>query len=83
MVMGLNPKFKIGDSAFVMDTAECVINNRVCRIPLGTEVKVRTVSVLKARGYTPEVRYEVNFPGAPLVCWLDESRLTPRILDVL
>jgi hypothetical protein len=80
--MGTNPKFGIGDSAYVMDKAEFVVDNKVFRIPLGTEVKVRTVSVLKAKGYSPEIRYEVNFPGAPLVCWLDQACLTPRILDV-
>lgn len=81
-VMGIRTKFKTGDSAFIVGTAFVVNNLQVYRIPLGTEVKVRTISVINSVGHS-EVRYGVNFNKGSMICWLDERQLGRRILDVV
>lgn len=79
------PKFAVGQVVYVVDTADCVRNNTVVRIPMGTPVTVQAVSVLKTKAsravFAAEVRYNCPLPGVP-VCWIDEDRLSSLVVDV-
>lgn len=74
-------KFTVGQVVFVVGATACVRNGTVCRIPLGTQVTVQTISVFRTKGVT-DVRYNCALPGVP-VCWIDEDHLSPRVLDVV
>lgn len=81
------PKYKVGDSAFVVKETDLVRGDQVVgRIGLGTPVKVRAVSVLRTYAQGPfEVKYEVGIQGvsSTIICWLEPSQLSSRIIDVL